>query len=141
MLQIQSLQQELEALRSPVVFCHCDLLNANLIYNKEGDTISFIDVEYACYNYQGFDIGNHFNEFAGILLRWFCSWTSNLHERAWKTHYLSVLGFECDFSLYPKKDFQIIWLRNYLSAVHPGIVLNMWSILCLVFSLANLANY
>lgn len=25
----------------------------------------FIDYEYAGYNYQAFDIGNHFNEFAG----------------------------------------------------------------------------
>lgn len=28
-------------------------------------TVKFIDYEYADYNYQAFDIGNHFNEFAG----------------------------------------------------------------------------
>lgn len=27
--------------------------------------VKFIDYEYAGYNYQAFDIGNHFNEFAG----------------------------------------------------------------------------
>lgn len=27
--------------------------------------VRFIDYEYAGYNYQAFDIGNHFNEFAG----------------------------------------------------------------------------
>lgn len=27
--------------------------------------MKFIDYEYADYNYQAFDIGNHFNEFAG----------------------------------------------------------------------------
>lgn len=27
--------------------------------------VHFIDYEYAGYNYQAFDIGNHFNEFAG----------------------------------------------------------------------------
>lgn len=27
--------------------------------------VCFIDYEYAGYNYQAFDIGNHFNEFAG----------------------------------------------------------------------------
>lgn len=27
--------------------------------------VKFIDYEYADYNYQAFDIGNHFNEFAG----------------------------------------------------------------------------
>ncbi len=33
--------------------------------------VKFIDYEYADYNYQAFDIGNHFNEFAGkCALRW-----------------------------------------------------------------------
>ena len=27
--------------------------------------VKFIDYEYAGYNYQAYDIGNHFNEFAG----------------------------------------------------------------------------
>jgi len=29
--------------------------------------VRFIDYEYSSYNYQAFDIGNHFNEFAGEL--------------------------------------------------------------------------
>lgn len=29
--------------------------------------VRFIDYEYTGYNYQAFDIGNHFNEFAGEL--------------------------------------------------------------------------
>jgi len=28
-------------------------------------SVKFIDYEYAGYNYQAYDIGNHFNEFAG----------------------------------------------------------------------------
>ncbi|KAG7266340.1 hypothetical protein CRUP_027584 [Coryphaenoides rupestris] len=28
--------------------------------------VRFIDYEYSSYNYQAFDIGNHFNEFAGM---------------------------------------------------------------------------
>lgn len=28
-------------------------------------TVKFIDYEYADFNYQAYDIGNHFNEFAG----------------------------------------------------------------------------
>ena len=31
--------------------------------------VRFIDYEYADFNYQAFDIGNHFNEFAGTLLQ------------------------------------------------------------------------
>jgi ethanolamine kinase len=32
------------------------------------DKISFIDHEYAMFNYQPYDIGNHFCEYAGIYL-------------------------------------------------------------------------
>lgn len=53
-------------LNSPVVFCHNDLLLGNVIYNSDNESVTFIDYEYAGMNYQAFDIGNHFNEFAGI---------------------------------------------------------------------------
>ena len=53
--------------------------------------MSFIDFEYADYNYQAFDIANHFCEFAGVD-------TFNP-------------------SLYPNKEFQIRWLRHYLEAL------------------------
>ena len=48
-----------------VVFCHNDLLLANIIHYQ--GNVTFIDYEYAGCNYQGFDIGNHFAEFAGLL--------------------------------------------------------------------------
>jgi ethanolamine kinase len=59
------LKAELCSLGSPVVFCHNDLLLANIIYNTKKRTVTFIDYEYSSYNYQAFDIGNHFAEFAG----------------------------------------------------------------------------
>lgn len=49
------------------MFAHNDLLLGNVIYNESKGTVSFIDYEYASYNYQGFDIANHFNEFVGEL--------------------------------------------------------------------------
>lgn len=49
----------------PVVFAHNDLLLGNVIYTEETDSMSFIDYEYAGYNYQAYDIGNHFAEFVG----------------------------------------------------------------------------
>ncbi|XP_042198173.1 ethanolamine kinase 1, partial [Callorhinchus milii] len=52
--------------------------------------VKFIDYEYSSYNYQAFDIGNHFNEFAGVA--------------------------EVDYSLYPDKHFQLQWLTTYLEA-------------------------
>lgn len=109
---LKALEKELASVSSPTVFSHNDLLHANLIftakassnghanghskvlvadaaYSKTQGDVSFIDYEYASYSYRGFDIGNHFNEMA---------------------------GFECDYSLYPDKDFQMQWLRQYLIA-------------------------
>ncbi|XP_054568079.1 ethanolamine kinase 2 isoform X2 [Eptesicus fuscus] len=59
------LKEHLSQLGSPVVFCHNDLLCKNIIYDSTKGHVRFIDYEYAGYNYQAFDIGNHFNEFAG----------------------------------------------------------------------------
>ncbi|XP_029350773.1 ethanolamine kinase 1 isoform X3 [Echeneis naucrates] len=84
------LQQSLSMLGSPVVLCHNDLLCKNIIYNQEEDNVKFIDYEYAGYNYQAYDIGNHFNEFAGLN--------------------------EVDYSYYPARAFQLQWLRSYLEA-------------------------
>ncbi|KAJ8268993.1 hypothetical protein COCON_G00116000 [Conger conger] len=113
------MQQSLSVLGSPVVLCHNDLLCKNIIFNQsagvtappagEGETalsghaqlfcatdrtrpgnVKFIDYEYAGYNYQAYDIGNHFNEFAGVN--------------------------EVDYSLYPGRDLQLMWLRAYLEA-------------------------
>ncbi|XP_014253652.1 ethanolamine kinase 1 isoform X3 [Cimex lectularius] len=71
---------------SPIVFCHNDLLLANIIH--QGNKITFIDYEYASCNYQAYDIGNHFAEFSGVT--------------------------EMDYSLFPGEDFQRSWLRIYL---------------------------
>lgn len=87
--------------KSPVVFCHNDLLLKNIIYHKDhqssggddhhaGDRmgVTFIDFEYADFNFQAFDISNHFCEFAGVD--------------------------DYDPSKYPDVEFQLKWLRNYL---------------------------
>ncbi|CAG8635633.1 3721_t:CDS:2 [Ambispora gerdemannii] len=55
------------------------------------NSVAFIDFEYGRYNYRGF-IGNHFNTFA---------------------------GWQCDYSLYPTKEFQLVWLRHYLLSFYP----------------------
>ncbi|XP_030077432.1 ethanolamine kinase 2 [Microcaecilia unicolor] len=78
----------LSALDSPIVLCHNDLLCKNVIYNEEEGYVRFIDYEYVGYNYQAFEIGNHFNEFAGVS--------------------------DVDFSLFPSKELQFQWLRHYL---------------------------
>lgn len=48
-----------------IVFCHNDLLAANILYDSEQQRIQLIDFEYGGVNYRAFDIANHFNEYAG----------------------------------------------------------------------------
>ncbi|KAK3210879.1 hypothetical protein Dsin_015585 [Dipteronia sinensis] len=74
-------------LNSPVVFAHNDLLSGNIMVNDEQEKLYFIDFEYGSYNYRGFDIGNHFNEYA---------------------------GYDCDYSLFPNKEEQYHFFRHYL---------------------------
>ncbi len=87
-LQVGSLAAEVAeveaacaSLASPVVYCHNDLLAPNLLLatppprcegaseRPPADTppaLTIIDFEYGGYNYRGFDLGNHFNEWAGF---------------------------------------------------------------------------
>ena len=85
--ELQWLQKELELLESPVVFCHNDLLSGNLVYDKDNNRVVFIDYEYGCSSYRGFDIANHFCEYA---------------------------GFDCEWSKLPTKEYQINWISQYL---------------------------
>ncbi|KDR07130.1 ethanolamine kinase [Zootermopsis nevadensis] len=86
------LKAELSSVGSPIVFCHNDLLLANIIYHTKKNTVTFIDYEYSNYNYQAFDIGNHFAEFAGVT--------------------------DVDYAAYPSQEFQRQWLRVYLETFH-----------------------
>lgn len=66
--EFNDLYQQLKVLGSPTVFCHNDLLLGNVIYTEAENRVTFIDYEYASCNYQAFDIGNHFSEYAGKKL-------------------------------------------------------------------------
>lgn len=68
---LQQLRSEAEWLRnhlskiySPVVFCHNDLQQGNILLREDtpDPSIVFIDYEYCSYNYRGFDLANHFME-------------------------------------------------------------------------------
>lgn len=86
--EIESLRDALISLNSPVVLCHNDLLPPNIVYNETLQKVNFIDMEYVAYNYQAFDIANHFCEYAGMKV--------------------------VDFTLYPDRDYQLSWLRTFL---------------------------
>ncbi|CAN4127890.1 unnamed protein product [Withania somnifera] len=63
--EIIKLKELTDRLNAPVVFAHNDLLSGNLMLNEDKEKLYLIDFEYGSYNYRGFDIGNHFNEYAG----------------------------------------------------------------------------
>jgi len=71
LLSLSNLQVELEWLKSicpinaAVVFCHNDVLAANILYDGQQQSIQLIDFEYGGMNYRSFDIANHLNEYAG----------------------------------------------------------------------------
>lgn len=91
---------------SPIVFCHNDLLLANIIYNAEKNTVTFIDYEYSNYNYQAFDIGNHFAEFAGKMSSVFFIVTGQCSLKTHSEHF-SHLPAKC-ISCY----FTKFWFKN-----------------------------
>ncbi|XP_076035315.1 ethanolamine kinase 2-like [Oratosquilla oratoria] len=92
--EIEDLKEHLKETKCPIVLCHNDLLLGNIIRNSNEKSIKFIDYEYASPNYQAYDIGNHFNEHAGVDT--------------------------VDYSRYPSKEYQLKWIRCYL-ATYKGV--------------------
>ena len=64
-----------------------------------GRKVSFIDYEYGDLNYREYDISNHFNEFVGMG-----------DENG-------NLDYE---KFYPSKQFQLLWIREYLRGINNG---------------------
>ena len=96
--EIEEMRSLLSKLNSPIVFCHNDLLLANIVVRPNGQ-IFFIDFEYGDFNYLAFDIADHFCEFAGVD------------------------GCNLDYAkYYPDKEFQLAWLRAYLEEFKLGDV-------------------
>lgn len=92
--EAMSLKVFTDCLNAPIVFAHNDLLSGNLMLSEKEEKLYLIDFEYGSYNFRGYDIANHFNEYA---------------------------GFECDYSLYPDKDSQYHFFRHYLSPDNPEL--------------------
>lgn len=79
-------RDHLTKIRSPVVFCHNDMQEGNILLREdiEEPTLVLIDFEYCSYNYRGFDLANHFIE-------WTYDYTKAEHPyyTAHKDHYPS----------------------------------------------------
>uniref|UniRef100_A0A915A6A1 ethanolamine kinase n=1 Tax=Parascaris univalens TaxID=6257 RepID=A0A915A6A1_PARUN len=83
------LQQLINPLKTRIVFCHNDLLIQNILYDSNTGKVSFIDYEYAGFNYQGFDIANHFCEYAGVQNVDYSLCPSIEEKRSWIIQYLN----------------------------------------------------
>ncbi|XP_072923022.1 choline/ethanolamine kinase [Hemitrygon akajei] len=100
--ELTSLKALLEATWSPVVFCHNDVQEGNILYLADKDAASteklmLIDFEYSSYNYRGFDIGNHF-----------CEWMYDYTYDQWPF-------FKANKEKYPNQQQQLHFIRHYLS--------------------------
>ncbi|XP_067861369.1 choline/ethanolamine kinase [Heptranchias perlo] len=100
--ELASLRSLLEATPSPVVFCHNDVQEGNILYlagkdPSSTDKLMLIDFEYSSYNYRGFDIGNHF-----------CEWMYDYTYDQWPF-------FKGSLEKYPNRQQQLHFIRHYLS--------------------------
>lgn len=99
--EIKSLKLLLESTPSPVVFCHNDVQEGNILLlssrsSHPSDKLMLIDFEYSSYNYRGFDIGNHF-----------CEWVYNYQHDEWPF-------YKAQLSNYPTQEQQLHFFRAYL---------------------------
>ncbi|KAL5105674.1 Ethanolamine kinase 1 [Taenia crassiceps] len=88
--EVLYLRKLLSTAKSPVRFCHNDLLFGNIVLSPEKEAIHFIDFEYCGYNHVCYEIANHFCEYTGMA--------------------------DHDFSRYPSRELQVEWIRAYLRA-------------------------
>ncbi|CAH6793451.1 Chka [Phodopus roborovskii] len=102
-LELENLRSLLQYTRSPVVFCHNDCQEGNILLldgheNSEKQKLMLIDFEYSSYNYRGFDIGNHFCE-------WMYDYT-----------YEKYPFFRANIQKYPTRKQQLHFISSYLAA-------------------------
>lgn len=97
--ELEWLQRYCESFNSPVVFCHNDINEGNIIASSQDSTISLavIDYEYAGYNYRGYDIANYFCE----------CYVKNNDEA-------SETGFSLNPDHFPRQHFRLEFLQRYL---------------------------
>ncbi|TRY66392.1 hypothetical protein DNTS_003357 [Danionella cerebrum] len=105
--EMDSLKCVLESTPSPVVFCHNDLQEGNILLlsgreNTERKKLMLIDFEYSSYNYRGFDIGN-----------FFCEWTYDYT-------YDRFPYFINTTKNYPTRSQQMDFFQLYLLESHAG---------------------
>ena len=86
--------------------CDAPSHDARLKTSRGAGSVYFIDFEYARCNHAAYDIGNHFNEYAGM----------HSYASLPRSH---VTGVDTvDYTRYPSRHHQLSFLRHYLAAKH-----------------------
>ncbi|KAM4748580.1 choline/ethanolamine kinase [Rhinophrynus dorsalis] len=106
--EMRNLRLLLESTPSPVVFCHNDVQEGNILLlssrsSSPTDRLMLIDFEYSSYNYRGFDMGNHF-----------CEWIYNYQHNEWPF-------YRAQLSDYPTRKQQLHFFHSYLMEMFPGL--------------------
>ncbi|XP_018108328.1 choline/ethanolamine kinase isoform X2 [Xenopus laevis] len=106
--EMQNLKTLLRSTASPVVFCHNDVQEGNILLlssrsSSPSDKLMLIDFEYSSYNYRGFDIGNHF-----------CEWVYNYQHSEWPF-------YKAELSDYPSRVQQLHFFHSYLLEMSPSL--------------------
>ncbi|XP_034372242.1 choline/ethanolamine kinase isoform X4 [Arvicanthis niloticus] len=107
--EMNNLRKLLDATPSPVVFCHNDIQEGNILLLSEpnsDDNLMLVDFEYSSYNYRGFDIGNHF-----------CEWVYDYTYEEWPFYKARPTD-------YPTREQQLRFIRHYLAEVQKGEILS-----------------
>ncbi|XP_033941962.1 choline kinase alpha isoform X1 [Pseudochaenichthys georgianus] len=105
--EMDLLKSLLESTHSPVVFCHNDCQEGNILLlngrqSSDKQKLMLIDFEYSSYNYRGFDIGNHF-----------CEWMYDYNCEEFPF-------FKVNAQAYPSKAQQLIFIESYLCESDQG---------------------
>ncbi|XP_027450102.1 choline/ethanolamine kinase isoform X1 [Zalophus californianus] len=103
--EMGNLRKLLDSTPSPVVFCHNDVQEGNILLLSEPedtDRLMLVDFEYSSYNYRGFDIGNHF-----------CEWVYDYTHEEWPF-------YKAQPADYPTRGQQLRFIRHYLAEVRKG---------------------
>eukprot|EP01135_Chromosphaera_perkinsii_P001044 Nk52_evm14s157 gene=Nk52_evmTU14s157 len=116
--EVEWLKKEAQESGSPLVFCHNDVQEGNILrlgkaegeFNND-DNLQFIDYEYAGYNYRACDFGNHF-----------CEWALNYSEKKFPF-------FRVNMDQFPTVGQQMFFFKEYLrkqnKPINPEVLQSM----------------
>ncbi|KAJ3021571.1 hypothetical protein HKX48_008238 [Thoreauomyces humboldtii] len=94
--EIDEVEDNLHGMHSPLVFAHNDCQYGNVLRKNRDGAIVVVDYEYSSINYRGYDVANHF-----------CEWAADYH---------CPTPHKMDFGRYPTREEQDVFFNAYMDA-------------------------